>query len=173
MNLAKTKLFIVILIVSAFFASCAPKRASPRADNFSFVYKDFGCGPMPFYVLDSTNETLTHSPVGNTNEYKYPFHLTDDELESIYQKAVSIDFFEYSSPFVVPEDQMLGYQFPASNYDLYLINGDQSNLVGWTDGIMAKPSYKAFKNLQELQELIDGIIHSRELQLPTPTAGCV
>lgn len=166
------KSIILIFIFSVFVASCASTPIPPRADNFSFVYKDFGCGPMPYYVLDSTNETLKHSPVGNTNEYIYPFALTDDELESIYKKAISIGFFEYTSPFVVPEDQMLGYQLPASNYDLYLINGEKSNLVGWTDGIMAKPSYKAFKNLQELQELIDAIIQSREIRLPVPSAGC-
>lgn len=168
----KHKLLIVILIVGIFFTSCAPTPVPPRADNFSFVYKYFGCGLMPFYVLDSTNETLTHSPISSTNEYKYPFLLTDEELESIYQKAISIGFFEYSSPFVVPEDQMLGYRHPASNYDLYIINGENSNLVSWTDGIMAKPSYKAVNNLQELQELIDAIIQSREIRLPVPSAGC-
>ncbi len=168
----KNKIIISIFILSVFIASCTSTPIPSRADNFSFVYKDFGCGPMPFYVLDSASETLTHSPVGNTNEYEYPFHLTDEELESIHQKAISIDFFEYSSPFVVPEDQMLGYQFPASSFDLYLINGEKSNLVAWTNDIMAKPSYKAFKNLEELQELVDGIIQSREIQLPVSSAGC-
>ncbi len=168
----KNMIVSVIFILNVFIASCGAAPIPPRADNFSFIYKDFACDLIPFYVLDSAKQTLIHSPVDNVNEYEFPFVLTDEELDAIYQKAISIDFFEYSSPFVVTEDQMLGYQFPISSFDLYLINGEKSNLVAWTNGIMAKPSYKAFKNLEELQELINRIIQSREIQLPVSSAGC-
>jgi hypothetical protein len=168
----KTKIVSAILAAGLILVSCTP--VTPRADNFSFVYQFIACGSAPFYILDSTNGTLLHTPIGDTTSITIPFQLTDDELETIYQKAMSIGFFDYPSDFVIPDDQVIGYQAPASRYKLGMTNGERANTVSWTDDTMAKPSYTEADRLREIMDLIYEIIQSRPeiQQLPGPKAGC-
>lgn len=158
------------------FVSCAPiATVAPRADNFSFVYQYISCGSAPLYILDSSKGTLIYTPLGDSTAITISFPLKDEEMETIYQKAVSIDFFDYPSEFVVPDDQVVGYQMPASNHELSMTNGEMSNSVTWTDGTMTKPEYKEADRLRELMDLIYEIIqsHSEIQQLPKSKAGCV
>ena len=166
----KTKIFLVFLVVV--LSSCAS--VCPRADNFSFVYQETSCGSAPFYILDSTNETLTHTPIGDTTSITISFRLTDDELEAIYQEAISIDFFDYPSNFVIPDDQLIGYEVPAATYELSITNGKMTNSVKWTGGALTKSSYTKADDLQALVSLINKITqsHPEIKQLPEPKAGC-
>ena len=166
---------LCLFFFTVIFVSCAPiATVAPRADNFSFVYQYISCGLAPLYILDSSKRTLIHTPLGDTTTIAISFPLKDEEIETIYQKAVYIGFFSYPSEFVVPNDQVVGYQMPASSYELSITNGEMSNSVTWTDGTMTKPEYKESDRLRELMDLIYEIIqsHPEIQQLPKPKAGC-
>ncbi len=163
---------ITILLVAVVSASCAP--AAPRADNFAFVFQDTPCGPTPVYTLDTASGTLVYTPLTETTSITISLRLTDDELEAIYQKAISIGFFDYPTNFAIPGDQARGIITPAATYRLGMTNGDRSNTVNWTDGVIADPGYKKGDRLRELMILINETIqsHPEMKQLPKPKAGC-
>ena len=171
----KTKTIVAVFLIITSLVACVPSvQILPRTDNFAFVFEDAPCGAIPKNVLDTSSGTLVYTPLGDTTSTTISLRLTDDELESIYQKAMSIGFFEYPSEFVVPDDQVLGYQEPASSYKLSMTNGEMVNSVSWTDDTMTKPGYTKADQLRELMNLIDEIIQSHPdvQQLPGPKALC-
>ncbi len=171
----KTKKVVIALFALVTLISCLPAvKTAPHADNFAFVFKDYSCAPIPLNVLDTTSGTLVHTPLDDTTSITISLHLTDDELETIYQKAISVGFFNYPSKFVVPDDQVLGYQTPPSNYELSMTNGEMINSVSWTDGTMTKSDYTKADKLRELVNLINKIIqsHPEIQQLPQTKAAC-
>lgn len=172
----KTKNLIAVLLVVISLVSCAPAvTVAPREGNFAFVFQDTPCGSVPTNVLDTVSGTLVHTPLGDTASITISLRLTDNELESVYQKAISIGFFDYPSKFVIPDNQVIGYHSPASSYQLSMTNGKMTNSVTWTDDTMTKSSYTKADQLRELMNLIDEIIqsHPEIQQLPEPKAGCV
>lgn len=171
----KVKTRIMTLLIAAVLAACAPVATTPpRSKNFTFVFQDFACGSIPMYVLDTTSNTLVYTPIGDTTSITIPLQLVENELDAVYQKAMSIGFFEYPSEFVVPEDQVLGYQAPSSSYQLSMTNGEMTNSVAWQDDTMTKPEYTKSDQLRELMNLIDEIIQSYPAvhQLPESKAQC-
>ena len=144
------------------------------ADNFFFVFVDYSCGAVPVNVLDTKSSTLVHTPLDETVAVTISLRLTDDELASIYKKAISIGFFDYPSTFVIPDDQVLGYMAPAFSYQLSMTNGEMTNSVSWTDDTMTKPTYTKADELRELIQLIEEIIrsHPEYKQLPGPSFAC-
>ena len=171
----KTIKVVMALFALVILISCLPATTiAPRADNFAFVFKDYSCAPIPLNALDTTRGTLVHTPLDGTTSITISLHLTDDELETIYQKAISIGFFDYPSKFVIPDDQMLGSQTPASSYELSMTNAEKTNSVTWTDDTMTKPNYTKADKLRELVNLINKIIqsHPEIQQLPQPNAAC-
>jgi|SRR5215207_11475348 len=177
----KTKTITPVLLIAFVLASCAPlagvaptKTAIPMADNFFFVFMDYSCGSDPVNVLDTKSDTLVHTPLGETVSVTIYLLLTDDELGAIYEKAISIGFFAYPSKFVIPDDQMIGYQAPASSYQLDMTNGEMTNSVSWTNNIMPRPTYTKAEELRELIQLIEEIIrsHPEYEQLPEPSSMC-
>ena len=171
----KIKNVSIVLLVMMFLVACAPvATVSPRADNFAFLFQASPCGPNPVNILDTSNSTLVYTPLGDTTSITISLQLTYDELESVYQKAISIGFFDYPSAFLIPDDQVLGYQAPASSYQLSMTNGDMTNSVSWTDDTMTKPGYTKADQLRELMNLINEKIqaHLEIQQLPGPKAGC-
>lgn len=184
----KIKNFITVLFVAFILASCAPAfetiptdtaiptiTISPRAENFAFIFQDYSCGSIPVNVLDSFNGTLIHTPLGDTTSVTISLRLTDSEIESIYQKAVSIGFFEYPSEFVIPDDQVRGYHSPYSSYQLSMTNSAMTNSITWKDDTMTKPSYTKADKLRALINLIDEILqaHPEMQNLPEPKAACL
>jgi hypothetical protein len=183
----KIKKILTVLIVAFILASCVPTANSvpietdipkmtiaPREDNFSFVFQYFECATIPLNVLDTKSGTIVHTPLGDTESITFPFQLTDDELELIYKKSMSIGFFDYPKVFAIPDDQVLGYQFPSSSYEISITNGEMTNSVTWKDDTMSKPEYKKADSLRELVNLIDQIIQSylETQELPEPKVGC-
>ena len=169
------KTFFAILCVNTLLVSCTPVvTVAPREDNFSFVYKYIPCGSNPLFVLDTINSMLIHTPPDATNSLKISFLLTDDELESIYQKAISIDFFDYPAKFFIPDDQVMGYKAPAVSYELSMINGGMKNSVIWIDDTMNKPKYTKAERLRELMNLIYEIIqaHPKIPRFPEQSLRC-
>ena len=182
----KIKNIITVLLVTFILASCAPVAKAiptitipPRAENFAVIFQDTPCGSIPggsipVNVLNTISNTLVYTPLGDTNSITISLRLTDDELESIYQKAMSISFFDYPSKFIIPDDQVIGYHSPAASYQLSVTNGEMNNSVTWDDDTMSKPSFTKADQLRELMKLIDKIIKSHpEIQpLPEPKALC-
>jgi hypothetical protein len=172
----KIKAILVILLITTSIVACAPAvTVHPHTDNFAFVLQDFSCGSIPVNILDTANGTLVYTPFGDTTSTTISLRLTGDELESIYQKAISIDFFDYPSEFVVPDDQVRGYQMPSSSYQLSMTNGEMTNSVSWRDDTITKSSYTKADQLRELMNLIDEIIQSypEVQQLPGPKELCL
>ena len=170
---AKT-IISALLIITSLVACSQAVKIPPRADNFAFVFEDAPCGGIPMNVLDSANKTLTRTPIGNSHSTTISLSLTNDELESIYQKAMSIGFFDYPSEFIIPDKQVIGHHSPASTYKLSLINGEMTNSVTWHDDTMTKPSYTEADQLRELMNLIEKIIqsHPEIKQLPVQQVQC-
>ena len=171
----KIKKIFMALLATVIFVSCTPAViVPPRADNFAFIFQDYSCGAIPVNTLDSFSGTLVHTPLGDTTSIAIPLLLTDGEIESIYQKAMSIGFFEYPSEFVIPDDQVRGYHSPSSSYQLSMTNGEMVNSVSWRDDTMTKPSYTKADEFRELINLIDEILqaHPEMQNLPEPKAAC-
>ena len=171
----KIKTRIMTLLIATVLTACTPMATTPpRAENFAFVFQDFSCASIPVNVLDTPSNTLVYTPLGDTTSTTIVLQLSEEELDSIYQKAMSIGFFEYPSQFVVPDDQVLGYQAPAASYQLSMVNGEMTNSVSWTDDTITKPDYQKADQLRELMNLIDEIIqsHPEVQQLPEPKVLC-
>jgi hypothetical protein len=174
----KFKAIVRVFLIDAILIACTPATPAtipPRADNFAFVFYDFACSSIPVNVLDSANSTLVYTPLGDTVSTTISLRLSEEELESIYQKAMSIGFFEYPSKFVVPENQVLGYLARIFSYQLRMTNGERINSVSWTDDAVTKPSYTKDDDLRELLNLINEILrsHPEVHQLPEPKALCI
>jgi len=172
----KTKTIVIVLLIILIFAACAPTATiAPRKSDVALVFKyEAECGLLPVNVLDTASNTLVYTPLGDTTSITISLRLTDDELESIYQKAIEIGFFDYPSKFVVPDDQVLGYRTPASSFELSIADGTVQNSVSWTDDIITKPDYPKADQLRELMKLINKTIqsHPEVQQLPGPKVLC-
>jgi len=152
-------------------------RVEPRAKNFAFVFQDTPCGSIPLFVFDTNNNNLIYkplAPLGDASSKIISIHLTDEELEIIYQKAIGISFFEYPSNFIIPNDQITGGHFPVSSYKLSMMNGKMTNSVNWVDRDETKPNYTKASELRELMMLIQEIIlrQPEVQQYGEPKAGC-
>lgn len=99
--------------------------------------------------------------------------LSEEELDSIYQKMVEIDFFEYPDRFSVPipPDGMVIMVTPYSSYYFKVKYDFKIKELWWEDEIKNE-NIEADK-LRELIKLIRDIIESKEeyKQLPPPRGG--
>ena len=169
---------VVALLVNMILIACVhPTKVAQPAENFAFVFQDIPCGSIPIFVLDTANNTLIYRellPLEDASSTIISVHLTDKELELIYQKAIEIGFFDYPQEFVVPDDQIIGIHFPASSYQLSMTNGKMTNSVDWLDRDITKPDYKKADELRELMILIQDIIRLRPevQQYGDPKAAC-
>lgn len=171
----KIKPIVPLLLLTLILVACSSATATPaRADNFALIYEDFSCASTPVYALDTVTGTVVYTPLGVSYSTTISVQLTDDELEAIYQKAVSIGFFDYPSEFVIPDDQVIEREVPASNYRLSMMNGEIRTSVSWKDDAIAKSGYTKADQLRELMKLINEIMikHLDFRQLPAPKAGC-
>jgi hypothetical protein len=99
--------------------------------------------------------------------------LTQNELDTIYQKMVEIDFFSYPKGFQPKlEDDVIGITTPFLVYNLEYQNETVSKVVYWNTQYIA-PKDTQYTNLKELAQLIIELIQAKpEYQkLPKPTAG--
>ncbi len=171
----KTKIVVIVLLVVLISVACVPKATvTPPANNVSLTFQFTLCSSIPMYILDTTSGTLIYTPIGDTTSITISFRLTEDELESIYQKALSIGFFDYPSNFVIPNDQVDGYLTPASSYKISITDSTRTNSVSWTSDVVSKPGYTKATQLQELVKLINEIIlsHPEVQELPGPKMLC-
>jgi hypothetical protein len=169
----------MVLLVA--LTACTPNlipNATPTpiqmADNFSFVFTDFGCGFAPFDILDTENGTLIHTSIGETESITIPFQLTETELINVFEKIIEIDFFKYPTDFTIPSGYVAVTEIPISSYMIKVTNSGVTHLVNWV-GSSSRTGYPKADQLMELIRLIEEIIHDHPQyqQLPPPTTLCV
>ena len=172
----KPKIVFVGLFVTLIMASCAPmakvaatETIVPMAENFFFVFKDYSCGTIPLDDLNTQNGILVHTPLEETESITVPFKLTDGEKNDIFQKIILIDFFNYPTNFIIPDEYMSITETPTSSYELSVTNGIETNTVHWTTGGLAESEYEKANQLWKLFRLIVSIIrnHPEYKQLPS------
>ncbi len=170
-----TKMVLLVALTACTPTLIPQATATPiqMADNFSFVFTDFGCGFAPFDILDTKSGTLIHTPIESTDSITLPFQITEVELKMVFEKIVEIEFFDYPSDFTIPADFFAVTEAPISAYTISITNGDITNSVNWT-GITPITDYPKASQLFELIKLIREIIqnHPEYHELPPPTAGC-
>ncbi len=123
-------------------------------------------------VLDTFKGTFTKDMVNKEPAWT-KLDLRQDELDTIYQKMVEIDFFSYPKGFQPKlEGDIIGMTTPFSVYYLEYQNETGTKIVSWNTQYIA-PGDTQYKNLKELAHLIIEIIQAKpEYQaLPEPTAG--
>jgi hypothetical protein len=98
--------------------------------------------------------------------------LTQEELDSIYLKALEIDLFNY--PWTIrtmPKGDIIGERTPYSTYYLEVWNGTAKNAVVWNDKYDTE-NEKYFDIMELVRLIIEVILSHHEYQkLPEPTAG--
>jgi hypothetical protein len=143
-------------------------------DDFSFVFKDYSCGTVPFNVLDTKNNTLTQTALGESASITIALRLSDSELNDIHQKITAMDFFSYPAEFVIPPEYVTVTEVPLTTYELSVTKGENTHTVRWTTGGLAGSEYEKANQLWKLLMLINSMIynHPEYKQLPEPQVGC-
>ncbi len=171
------------LVVALLVTACVP---TAREGNFTLNWKYYPCsgGPRflsdpasrgkPLYVVDTSEETLAYMPLGESRAIIIRFRFTDEEANTIYERAASIGFFDYPSIFMVPAAYIQGLHTPAAAYELSIGNGGWSNSVTWSDHPIVAPPYGPADRLRELMDLIEKIVvsHPEVENLPWSSAQC-
>ncbi len=162
----KTKTIVISWLIFWLVVSCTP-REIPKTDNFSFIFEEYSCGYLPLLNhLDTSTGILIHTPLGKSKPVEIPFVLSESEMETIYQKMVSTNYFHYPSEVRIPARDS-----STTTFRLKVINGSFTNDVKWTDDFNVEPNFPKDDRLIELFNLIQNIIHSH-LEYPQPNAAC-
>ena len=137
--------------------------------NFNFIFK---YGVTGRNTLDTLKSTFTKDMVMDP-AITVKLSLSGEEMDSIYQKMVEIDFFNYPDKFSVsvPPGELKTEVTPYSTYFFRVTYGTKSKELLWHDKI-TNSDEKADK-LKELITLIRNIIESKEeyKKLPEPRSG--
>jgi hypothetical protein len=141
----------------------------PRESNFNLIFK---YGVMAKNELNTFNGTYTRDMVSDPS-ITVELSLTEEELDSIYEKMVEIDFFNYPDKFaiIVPFSKPHGIVTPYSSYYFKIQHDSEVKELWWADEIIYE-DIQADK-LTELINLIRDIIESKDeyKELPEPTGG--
>lgn len=138
------------------------------ADSFNIIFR-YGVGAKN--ELNTLKGTYTKDMV-NKPPITTKLQLTQEELDSIYLKALEIDLFNY--PWTIrtmPKGDIIGQITPYSTYYLEAWNGTTKNAVVWNDKYDTEN--EKYFDIKELVRLIIEIIlsHPEYQKLPEPTAG--
>ena len=177
MSQMKTNTLVTTLTAFVILVSCTSKMIpipaelatptfKPRADNFSFIFHDRTC---EINILDTSSNTLIHTPVDETTSITIPFWLTDQDLEAVYQKAMAINLFDYPSEIRVPPSET-----PIDRYELRITNDAKTISVIAIEDFGNETPILHPGDFWELIKLVRQIIyeHSEYKELPIPKAGC-
>jgi hypothetical protein len=170
---------LLILVISSLFlvvTGCGSiVTAQGTADNtsqesgFNFIFK---YGVTGRNTLDTFQGTFTKDMVMDP-AITIELTLSGEEMDSIYQRMMAIDFFNYPDEFkvTVPPGELTGMVTPFSRYYFTVEKDSQIKKLSWADEI-TNPDIKADK-LRELINLIRSIIESKEeyKKLPEPSSG--
>ncbi|MHB8645410.1 MAG: hypothetical protein ACYDAR_06435 [Thermomicrobiales bacterium] len=99
-----------------------------------------------------------------------PLVLTDSERDTIHQKMVEINFFDYPTQFAIPvgPGTTAAGTYPSATYHWIVDDGTQIKEVAWSDSIVTPTTVEA-EHLRELAKLIQQIIDAHpEIQQLAP-----
>jgi len=133
-----------------------------QSPDFEFVFQESACGTRPIEILDTKSHTLIHNPIFGKESFTIQLQLTDSQMDTVRQKIVEIDFFKYPTIFIVPDEQIRGYQAPASTTQMTVTIGTKSHSVTWSSEILTEPPYMDEKNLRDLDLMILNMIWSNQ-----------
>ena len=164
----KKALLIILSGMFLFIAGCV-EATTTREGDFNFIFR---YGVTAKNEIDTFHDKFTKDMV-NAPSITINLSLTKEDMDSIYQKMVEIDFFNYPEEFkvTVPEGELTRLVTPYSSYYFSVEKGAIFKELKWEDEIMNQDE-KADR-LRELTSLIRDIIESRpEYQvLPEPSGG--
>ena len=144
----------------------------PEKTNFNLI---FNYGVMARNKLDTFQGTYTKDMVIDP-PITVELSLSEEEMDSIHQKMVEIDFFNYPDNFSVsvPPDVPTGIRTPYPSYYFKVEYNSKIKELWWNDQIV----YKDYKDeradrLSELVSLIRSIVESKEeyKKLPEPRSA--
>lgn len=145
--------------------------ASTPMQRFSFIFEYGNCLTNQIdNRLDTAQGTFTLDGPLRSSAMTIPLILTDNELNTIYQKMVDIGFFNYSAQFAIPVGQgtTAAGIYPSATYHWIVNGGTQMKEVAWSDSIVAPTTVEA-ERLRELAKLIQQIIDAHpEIQQLAP-----
>jgi hypothetical protein len=155
--------FFIILIMPVLLA-CGSQPAEDANFNFDLKYGVGGKNEIDTFHGKFTKD-MVDAPSITIN-----LRLSEAEMESIYQKMVEIDFFNYPDTFTVtasPGDSTTAIT-PFNTYIFTVEKNSQTKTLNWNDEIQT-PNDKADK-LRELIVLIQRMIEAKEeyKELPDP-----
>jgi len=166
----KVLLLTVCLISSSLFlylTGC--DNPAPKKPGFNLIFK---YGVTAKNELDTFKGKFTKDMVSDPS-ITIELSLSEEEKESIYQKMVEIDLFNYPDRFKVnvPTGELTGMVTPYSTYYFKVDYDSQVKELWWGDEI-TNPDQKADK-LRELIKLIRNIVESKKeyKKLPEPKSG--
>jgi hypothetical protein len=128
--------------------------------NFSGKYNE----------LDTLNGTYTKDMVSAVS-LTISLSLTQGELDSIYNKMLEIDFFNYPSTFyvAVAPSATTTMVTPSQSYYFRATNGSQVKELFWDDKILNQDSQAS--RLRSLIQLIKDIVTSKDAYKTLPPAS--
>ena len=151
-----------------------------RESNFSLVFR-YGAGwemtgskttSGKFNELNTLNNSFTKDMI-SAPSITVKLSLSEEDLDSIYQKMQEIDFNTYPAEFsvVIPPGTNTTLVMPSEKYYFKVVNGSQVKELYWDD-IIRNEDIQAIK-LRGLIQLIKSIIVSKEAYktLPPPSGG--
>ncbi len=147
----------------------APTSSTPAPSGIDLIFK---YGITARNTLDTFQGTFTKDMIMDP-AITIELALSEEEMDSIYQKMVEIDFFNYPDKFSVdvPEGEIKTEVAPYSTYFFRVEYDGKTKELLWHDKI-TNSDEKADK-LKELISLIRNIIESKEeyKALPEPSGG--
>jgi hypothetical protein len=148
--------------------------ALERRPDFGFVFKDMSCYDEVLDTFDGMYTTLIND---NPPEYvTVSMPLSDEQLQTVFDKMIEINFFDYPDVFAipVPPGGRMTIQMPASSYHILVRNGERHKSVEWLDEIVS-PSDQPAVQLRGLVRMIQQIIreHPAYQQLPARGFACL
>ena len=158
---------LVLVAVLLGTAGCNTPASGESAFSLIFRY-----GVTARNELNTFEGTFTKDMVSDPS-ITVDLSLSEEEMDSIYQKMVEIDFFDYPDEFSVPThpDGLVHIVTPYSSYYFKVKYGSKIKELWWEDEI--KNENVEADRLRELIKLIRDIIESKEeyQKLPKPTSG--
>lgn len=158
---------LALVVILPGMAGCDEKPSEESGFNMIFKY---GIGAKN--ILDTFEGTYTKDMVMDPS-ITTDLTLTEEEKESIYQKMLEVDFFNYPDRFSVsvPPGEPTGIITPHMSFYFKVVYDSQTKELWWSDEI-TNPDEQADK-LRELIMYVIEIIESKEeyKKLPEPTSA--
>jgi hypothetical protein len=165
----KKILLILLLSVLLIMAGCGGAGDNTQEAGFNFIFK---YGVTGRNTLDTFQGTFTKDMVTDP-AITIDFTLTAEEMDSINQKMVEIDFFSYPDIFsvTVPEGETKTEVSPYATYYFKVEYDGKTKELLWNDKYVNSDAQA--DKLKELIYLIRDIIEMKPeyMVLPEPSSG--